>query len=108
MFNHRIKASFTVIITAVFIFSLCASAHAQTETLTLKPGFNFISFKAANGMKPEDFKKLDPAIENIYSYDSKISTFFSHNDGDAFELTRGKGYIVKTNSTADITISLPA
>jgi len=86
------------------------NASAQSgQSITLKPGFNFISFKVSIpvSLDPLGFKALNTAIEDIYLYSPAAGTFLSANDGNLSTLGAGKGYIVKSSSTENVVITVP-
>ncbi len=96
-------------ISFVFIILLLSSlfmpAYAA-QSITLKQGFNFISFTESVSMTAVQFRALNPAIEDIYLFSSAAGSFLSAGEGSLTSLAAGKGYIVKSSSASSITISV--
>jgi formylglycine-generating enzyme required for sulfatase activity len=82
------------------------SAQAS-QNITLKSGFNFISFSVSITSTPADLKALNSAIEDIYLFSAAAGSFLSVNEGTLTSLGAGKGYIVKNSSMNNISISVP-
>jgi len=97
------------IVISIFIILLLAfGVFAQTaQTITLKPGFNFISFTASISSTPAQLKTQNPAIEDIYLFSAAAGSFLSATEGTLSTLSAGKGYIIKSNSAYDTVISIP-
>lgn len=76
-----------------------------TNDITLKPGFNFISFTNLITLNPSEFKALNASIEDIFLFSSSAGSFLSASEGTLSNLSAGKGYIVKSNASTDIKIS---
>jgi len=87
------------IIAAVFFISLffgVAFAMAQSQTVSLKAGFNFISFTIKPSQTPSGFiQSSGGACEDILSYSAAAGSFVSANEGTLTGLNAGKGYIFK-------------
>lgn len=100
------KKIIAVVALTLLFFSTAAFAHAA-QTVTLKTGFNFISFTVAISMTAVQFKELSPAIDDVYQYSAAAGSFLSANEGTLGSLAAGKGYIVKSNATANIPVEVP-
>lgn len=82
--------------------------HAQTsasQTLTLKPGFNFVSFTVQPSLSPQKAMEADPRITDIYSYSAATGSFLSAAAGELSSLVPGKGYIIKADSETSLSVS---
>ncbi|HOT76221.1 MAG TPA: carboxypeptidase regulatory-like domain-containing protein, partial [Candidatus Wallbacteria bacterium] len=84
---------------------VAVSAQGQFQTLNLKPGFNFVSFTLSLSSSAADFKKQNPAIEDIYLYSASSGTFLSLGEGSLTSVLPGRGYIIKSASSASIEVS---
>ncbi len=97
-----------IIALALIIMLFSTAAFAQSsQTITLKPGFNFISFSTAVTLTTTQFKALNASIEDAYLFSAAAGSFLSINEGTLTSLSAGKGYIVKNSSGSDITITVP-
>ncbi|HPG58564.1 MAG TPA: hypothetical protein PKW98_12175, partial [Candidatus Wallbacteria bacterium] len=86
---------------------LSASAQTLTQTINLKPGFNFVCFTNVIALTPSQFKQLNAsAIEDIYLYSAAAGSFLGLSEGSLTSLAAGKGYIVKNASAASATITV--
>ncbi|HOT77308.1 MAG TPA: hypothetical protein PK467_16095, partial [Candidatus Wallbacteria bacterium] len=96
-----------LLIAIAILMVLATSAFAQTsQSVTLKPGFNFIGFTTAISMSPSQFKALNSAIEDVYLYSAAAGSFLSLSEGTLTSLAAGKGYIVKSSAASSVTISV--
>ncbi len=96
------------IVLALIIILFAAPAFAQTsQNITLKQGFNFASFTTGISINLQQLMSLNTAIEDVYLYSATAGTFLSYKEGTLSTLSAGKGYIIKSGSVADITISVP-
>jgi len=94
-------------ITLIILLTSLNISYAQTsQEITLRTGFNFISFTNTLSMSPQQFKDLNSSIEDIYLYSSAAGSFLSLKEGTLSTLSAGKGYIVKSLSKDDILISV--
>jgi len=94
-----------LVLVIVILFS--SSVFAQTsQTLTLKPGFNFVSFTASISLTPSSFKALNASIEDVYLFSAAAGSFLSANEGTLTALAAGKGYIVKSSASSNISVSV--
>lgn len=101
----------------VFIFALAAffipalPAQAQTasadQAITLKSGFNFVSFTVTPPASPSELISKNSNIENIYLYSAAAGSFLSAGEGTLTSLAIGKGYIIKSKADTSITINGP-
>lgn len=89
----------------VLSFSSCAFAQ-NSQTLTLKPGFNFVSFTVTVSLTPADLKALNTAIEDIYLFSAAAGSFLSANEGSLTSLAAGKGYIVKSSAALSFSVTV--
>ncbi|HOT74809.1 MAG TPA: hypothetical protein PK467_03410, partial [Candidatus Wallbacteria bacterium] len=91
-----------VTLSLILLLFFTSSALALDHTLTLKTGFNFVSFKTAISLTPSQFKALNASIEDIYLFSAAAGSFLSANEGTLSSLAAGKGYIVKSSSPLTI------
>jgi formylglycine-generating enzyme required for sulfatase activity len=92
----------------ILLLSWAGDASAQTtQNITLKPGFNFISFSVSITLTPAGFKALNSSIEDIYLYSPAAGSFLSANEGTLSTLGAGKGYIVKNSSLVNVSVAVP-
>ena len=91
---------------AIVIFSTMAFAQTD-QSVTLKPGFNFLSFTSDISLTAAQLKTLNSAISDIYLYSANAGGFLSFSEGTLTNLSKGKGYIVKIEGAADISITIP-
>ena len=89
----------------IFLFLLPSSVLAQQQTLSLKKGFNFISFTARPELTAPLFKQQFPAVNEIYSYNPSSGSFISVSEGTLVSLNVGKGYIINSSSDASIVVT---
>ena len=106
--KFKFLVSIGLIITlATCLFAPLSFAQGTAQTLTLKPGFNFVSFTTAITLTPAGFKELNPTlIEDIYLFSASAGGFLSLSDGTLTSLSAGKGYIVKSSSASNISLNL--
>lgn len=86
------------------LFSCAAFAQSSSQTIALKNGFNFVAFTVKPAIGAAGFVGSDPAIEEIYSYNSAAGTFISTAEGLS-SISPGKGYIVKTKADKAVSVS---
>ncbi|EKD55533.1 MAG: WD40-like protein Beta Propeller [uncultured bacterium] len=98
------KILFLSLIT-ILLFSNIVFAQT-TNDITLKPGFNFISFTNLIALNPTELKALNTSIEDIFLFSSSAGSFLSASEGTLSTLSIGKGYIIKNNASSDIKISI--
>jgi len=97
-----------IVLSIFIIFLLAYGVFAQTaQTITLKPGFNFISFSASISSTPAQLKTQNPAIEDIYLFSAAAGSFLSATEGTLSTLAAGKGYIIKSSAASDNVINIP-
>ncbi|HOT76562.1 MAG TPA: chitobiase/beta-hexosaminidase C-terminal domain-containing protein, partial [Candidatus Wallbacteria bacterium] len=105
-----IKKSKLILAAAVLlILSIFTGASAQTvsQTINLKPGFNFVSFTNAIALTPSQFKQLNAAaIEDVYLYSAAAGSFLSLSEGTLTSLAAGKGYIVKNAAASSAAVTV--
>jgi len=87
------------------LFSNIATAQT-TQYLTLKPGFNFLSFTRLITSSPAELKGANPSIDDIYLFSPSAGSFLSLSDGTLTSLSAGKGYIIKNNSLSDALLTI--
>ncbi|NMD00554.1 MAG: hypothetical protein GYA62_12660, partial [Bacteroidales bacterium] len=91
-----------IVLSIFILFLLVCGLFAQTaQTVTLKPGFNFVGFTASILSTPAQLKTQNPAIEDIYLFSAAAGSFLSATEGTLSTLSAGKGYIIKSNSASD-------
>jgi len=96
-----------IILPILIIFLLVCSVFAQTaQTITLKPGFNFVSFTSSISLTPAQLKIQNQAVEDVYLFSAAAGSFLSANDGTLSTLAAGKGYIVKSSATSDTPLNI--
>ena len=84
-----------------------AQTAATDQSISLKSGFNFVSFTVAPPATPSEFQSKDSNIEDIYLYSAAAGSFLSVSDGTLTSLAVGKGYIIKSKVDTSITINGP-
>ena len=92
----------------IFVLFLFCPAFAQTadQTISLKKGFNFISFTVNPSLTPVELKQNNSAIiEDIYLYSATAGSFFNLSEGTLTTIASGKGYILKSLTDATITVN---
>ncbi len=77
------------------------------QIISLKSGFNFVSFTVTPPASPSEFKSKDSNIEDIYLYSAAAGSFLSVGEGSLTTLSVGKGYIIKSKADTSITINGP-
>lgn len=97
------KILFMLIISIVISTSL-DMVFAETQNISLKPGFNFIGFTVKPSITPQNLKTQNPAIEDIYLYNAAAGSFLSASESALTSFGIGKGYIIKSNSQFSISI----
>ncbi|OQA81270.1 MAG: translocation protein TolB [bacterium ADurb.Bin243] len=103
----KTKFIFAAALLFITLSFLSASAQTLTQTINLKPGFNFVCFTNVIALTPSQFKQLNAsAIEDIYLYSAAAGSFLSLSEGSLTSLAAGKGYIVKNASAASATITV--
>jgi hypothetical protein len=97
---------FLFILNLLLALSLFTSmAFAQSQVLSLKSGYNFISF-ADNPLSPAiDFRNENSSIEDIYLFSAASGSFLSISEGNLLNLNAGKGYIIKSLAAVSITVA---
>ncbi len=98
------KILFLSIVTILFFSNILFAQ--TTNDITLKPGFNFISFTNLITLNPTEFKALNTSIEDVFLFSSSAGSFLSASEGTLSSLSAGKGYIIKSNASSDIKISI--
>ncbi len=81
------------------------SAVAADQPINLKSGFNFVSFTVTPPATPLELISKSLSIEDIYLYSATAGSFLSYSEGTLTSLAAGKGYIIKSSTADDITIS---
>jgi hypothetical protein len=87
------------------VFSNVSAACAAEQTISLKQGFNFISFTIVPDLTAPQLKQSNSVIGDIYLFSAAAGSFLSTFDGSLSSLNAGKGYIISANSNASITVS---
>jgi formylglycine-generating enzyme required for sulfatase activity len=96
-----------ILLLFALLLSWAGDASAQTtQNITLRPGFNFISFSVSITLTPAGFKALNSSIEDIYLFSAAAGSFLSVNEGTLTTLAAGKGYIVKNSSLVNVSVSV--
>ena len=80
-------------------------AQTNGQSIALKNGFNFVSLTLKPSASPADIISQTPAIAEIYSYNASSGSFLSFGEGTLASLNYAKGYIIKSNGVAAMTIA---
>jgi formylglycine-generating enzyme required for sulfatase activity/C1A family cysteine protease len=96
------KLFLALLIIAIFV----GSAYTQTtsQSIVLKNGFNFIAFTLKPLLSPTQLKAQFPIIEEIYTYSAASGSFLSISEGTLTTISAGKGYIIKANASASVSV----
>jgi len=92
-----------ILLTAITLF-YCDFAEANTQSMSIKQGFNFISFTCKPDLSPQQIINQNTAIAEIYSYSAASGSFLSAGEGTLTSLNIGRGYIVKSSN--DIVLNI--
>ncbi len=84
-----------------------AQTTLADQIVTLKTGFNFVSFTVTPPAKPSELISKNSNIEDVYLYSASAGSFLSVSEGTLTSLAIGKGYIVKSKADTSITINGP-
>ena len=110
--KKQIIATLIVIIAAAAIIASGVPVlYAQTDvqTLSLKSGFNFVSFTVSPALTPGELQQANSTlIEDIYLYSAAAGSFLSLSEGTLSSVAAGKGYIVKSKAAGTVTVQGPA
>lgn len=77
------------------------------QIISLKSGFNFVSFTVTPPATPSELISKNSNIEDIYLYSAAAGSFLSVSEGSLTSLAIGKGYIIKSKADTSITINGP-
>jgi len=101
------KKMFLGLCLALIVLNLSFTiSFAQTsQQISLKTGFNFLSFTLSALPAAAELKNQNPSIEEIYSYSPAAGSFLTLGEGTLTSLAPGKGYIVRANSASVITVN---
>lgn len=94
-----------LVLFAIFAFFNFSYAQTNPQSISLKMGFNFISFTVAPSETPLQLKTRVTEIEDIYLFSAAAGSFLSVNEGSLSTLGAGKGYIIKASAAASITVA---
>ncbi len=83
------------------------TASSADQIVTLKTGFNFVSFTVTPPATPAELILKNSNIEDIYLYSAAAGSFLSVSEGSLSTLAIGKGYIIKSKADTSITINGP-
>ena len=98
-----LRKSLAVLVILAALFSI-AHAQAPSSVLSLKTGFNFVSFGSKPLLTPAQLKEQNPAITEVYNYNATSGSFLSAGEGTLASLNVGKGYIISANAPVQITV----
>lgn len=84
----------------VSLFDSSAGAQAVSQNISVKEGFNFVSFTLKPLQTPQQLVSYYPQINEIYSYSPASGSFLTVGDGTLSTLNAGKGYIIKADGAA--------
>ncbi len=95
-----------IVFAAIIVAFLIGTAFAQSspQALSLKQGFNFIAFTLKPSLAPAQFKSQFSSVDEIYSFSAASGSFLSVSDGTLTTFNAGRGYIIKANAAASITV----
>jgi transglutaminase-like putative cysteine protease len=100
------KTIFTLLVLFSLTFAANSPAMAESQALSLKQGFNFVSFTVAPSITPGQLKENYPlTIEDIYLFSAAAGSFLSLSEGTLTSIAAGRGYIIKSAATAAISVS---
>lgn len=99
---------FCLIAASFFCYAVSGAQTSSVEqVITLKSGFNFVSFTVTPPAKPSDLISKNSNIEDIYLYSPAAGSFLSVSEGTLTSLALGKGYIIKSKADTSVTINGP-
>lgn len=107
----KILAAFSTLM--IVLLSLPALARASvnaayegaSQEISIRPGFNFVSFTVVPGISPYAFKQQHPAIEDIFYFSPAAGSFLSAGEGSLTSLGTARGYILRSSSQQLLNIS---
>jgi len=100
-----IKKFFSAAFILIFIFSGLSYSQTIQQTLNLKAGFNFVAFTVKPSQTASEFIASNPAVGEIYAYNSAAGSFLSSREGTLNSLNAGRGYIIKSASETAVNVS---
>jgi len=98
------KKIIILIIILISVFFNQLEAKSETQKISIKTGFNFVSFTVIPSLTINDLKSLNTPIEDIYLFSPSAGSFLSFSDGTLSSINIGKGYIIKALSPFTLTI----
>jgi len=93
-----------VIILSLFVFDTSYSQTLQ-QSISLKAGFNFISFTLKPDATAAGLKGQNASINDIYSYSASAGSFISASEGTLTTLNIGRGYIINAKADGAVTVT---
>jgi len=95
-----------IVLSILLLLIMFGNAFAQSsQTIALKEGFNFISFTVTPAIGAAALKSQNPSLDEIYTYSAASGSFLSLGEGTLTTLGYGRGYIVRANAQATLTVS---
>jgi len=93
-----------VFLAALILIFASGIAYGQVspQALSLKQGFNFISFTVKPSQSASDMKTQNSFIEDIFSYSASAGSFLSVTEGTLTTLNAGRGYIIKASAASNL------
>lgn len=93
----------------VFLF-ICAfaansSAAESRQIISLKNGFNFAAVTLAPRSNLADIFAANRSIKEIYQYSPAAGSFLNASSGDFSSLIPGRGYIIRNEGDADVSLT---
>jgi len=111
--NHFSAAFILASILVLLVFAnpfapvVSAQTSSSDQAISLKSGFNFVSFTVTPPAKPSELISKNSNIEDIYLYSAAAGSFLSVSEGTLTSLALGKGYIIKSKADTSVTINGP-
>ncbi len=104
MFKPAFHSIFSIVLCLLIPLST-ALAQTNTQTIALRDGFNFVSLTLKPVSTAADIRTQTPAVSEIYGYSASSGSFLSVGEGTLAALNYAKGYIIKSNGPATMTIA---
>ncbi len=100
------KKIFIIAIIMLLAFNKISYPQTNSQTINLKPGFNFVSFTVSPTNTPAEIKQnYSTLIDDIYLYSAAAGSFLSLSEGSLSSVSAGKGYIFKSKAEGSVTVS---
>jgi len=99
------KKLLSILLVLFLVQGGAAFAQSGPQTITLKPGFNFISFTNTPPALASELKAQYSFIDDIYYYSPAAGSFLTISEDTLTKLALGKGYIIRSQAGGAVTIS---